>query len=146
MDFDWWEAEIAKSKRFDWTVYIGNPVPRPTPKATDLKKPERVETTVYRILRDTLVALRVKQLHRYRCQICGETIELADGSHYAEAHHIHPLGQDGPDVAENVLCLCPNHHVELDYMVRRIEKSELRFADGHEVSEEFIQYHNDRLK
>lgn len=35
---------------------------------------------------------------------------------YAEAAHIRALGSphNGPDVIENVLCLCPNHHVLFD--------------------------------
>jgi predicted restriction endonuclease len=62
--------------------------------ASDLSAPapERVETTAYRILRDTDLARQIKALHEYRCQICGHTIRLPDGSFYAEAHHIQPLG------------------------------------------------------
>jgi predicted restriction endonuclease len=42
--------------------------------------------------------------------VCGETIPLADGLRYAEAHHIQPFGapHNGPDISENVICLCPN--------------------------------------
>jgi hypothetical protein len=61
----------------------------PTPLASDLDAPPgRVSTTVYRILRDTELARRIKRIHEYKCQICGETIQLLNGSRYAEAHHI----------------------------------------------------------
>lgn len=150
MDFDWWEGEIARSKSFDWAAYL--PVHKPdaalpppkTPVAADAAKTTRVETTVYRVLRDTLVARRVKQLHDYRCQICGEGIELADGSRYVEAHHIRPLGQphNGPDIEQNVVCVCPNHHAELDYFAQPLDLVELRNAPGHLVDQLYIDYHN----
>jgi len=36
---------------------------------------------------------------------------------YAKAAQIRPLGapHDGPDVSENILCLCPNHRVLFDH-------------------------------
>jgi hypothetical protein len=118
----------------------------PTPKALDLEVPstERVESTIYRILRDTAMALKVKHLHNYKCQICGHTIELPGGGRYAEAHHIKPLGEkhNGPDVIGNILCLCPNHHVELDYGVLPITVSELRCYKGHEIDPKYVDYHN----
>lgn len=58
---------------------------------------------------------RVKGMHEFRCQICGERLETAAG-HYAEGAHIRPLGRphDGSDSVANVLCLCPNDHVRLN--------------------------------
>ncbi|MGT2441226.1 HNH endonuclease [Ensifer adhaerens] len=151
MDFDWWRSEVARSKSFDWRPYLparersatSPPLPK-TPVAADATKTTRVETTVYRVLRDTLVARRVKQLHGYRCQICGEGIELADGTRYVEAHHVRPLGEphNGPDTEQNVVCVCPNHHAELDYFARPIESATLRIARGHFVDQLFIDYHN----
>jgi putative restriction endonuclease len=75
----------------------------------------RVTSTVLRIVRDTAVSGRVKELHDFKCQACGIRLEC-EGGPYAEAAHIRPLGapHDGPDVMENVLCLCPNHHVLFD--------------------------------
>jgi len=110
--------------------------------------PSRVQTTVTRVVRDSAVAFWVKQIHEYRCQICGERIDLPDGRHYAEAHHIKPLGGDheGPDVRENVLCVCPNHHAALDFMVRDINLAELRPAEGHTVGEEYVRHHNAERK
>lgn len=37
---------------------------------------------------------------------------------YSEAHHLQPLGKkrhNGPDIKENLIILCPNHHVEFDF-------------------------------
>lgn len=125
------------------------PNPQPTPPAIDFTAPvpERVETSTYRILRDTAKAVLVKNLHDYRCQVCGHTIELPNGKRYAEAHHIQPLGtpHNGRDIIANILCLCPNHHAELDYGVSRIRLSDLRFCNGHTVEPQYVHYHNRKV-
>lgn len=122
--------------------------PPPAPEAIDLASPPgRVPTTVHRIIRDTVLARRVKQLHRYKCQICGHSIQLPDGSFYAEAHHIQPLGEpdNGPDVIGNILCVCPNHHAELDLRARQITVSGLAVVPGHAVERRFVDYHNQKI-
>lgn len=121
-----------------------------TPKAVDfneLNEVNRTLTNTYRILRDTEIARKVKILHQFRCQICGEVIYLKNGQPYAEAHHIKPLGtpHNGPDISENILCVCPNHHVQLDYGAIKIERSILRTVTGHTVGNEFVEYHNFRI-
>ena len=90
----------------------------------------------------------MKALHNYCCQVCGKTIELPDGSRYAEAHHIQPLGGDhkGPDVAENVLCVCPNHHAELDLGLWDIDPKALRTAVGHTPDPKHIRHHNEVIR
>lgn len=122
------------------------PTPSPnTQEATDLAfPPDRVQAHVYRILRDTELALRVKYLYRFECQICGHTIELSNGKRYAESHHIQPLGQphNGPDVIGNILCVCPNHHAELDYGVSEILLSTLSRSEEHPIDQKYIDYHN----
>jgi hypothetical protein len=151
-DFDWWAEEIRRSKAHDWSRYLPQPQvvenPPNTPPPFDFDDiPGREEVKVYRILRDTAMARRVKAQHGYECQICGSTIALPNGNRYAEAHHIRPLGSphDGPDVAGNILCLCPNHHAELDYGVREIDLSKLRTLDGHSVHDDHIRYHNELI-
>ncbi len=112
--------------------------------ALDLDAPpaDRVQAVVTRIVRDTLRSNRVKQLHKYKCQICGVTITLADGSRYAEGHHLQPLGRDGPDVEENIICVCPNHHAACDFGAIRLNLEELQAADGHVIGKRYIDYHN----
>jgi putative restriction endonuclease len=91
----------------------GTIAPPPPPPAG---APPRVPTTVQRIVRSTAVANRVKSVHGHRCQICGETIQLPDGSRYSQAAHIRPLAlpDNGLDVESNDLCLCPNDHIRFD--------------------------------
>ena len=152
----WWLNEVRRSMEFDWASHL-DPESEPQPvavtteytdEAIDLRPPpERIKATVYRILRDTEIAQRVKALHEYRCQICGHRIELPNGRFYAEAHHVQPLGQphNGPDVIGNILCLCPNHHAEVDLGACKIELPKLRVAAGHAVDGRYITYHNDKV-
>jgi hypothetical protein len=113
----------------------------------DLDAPSRVVATTYRILRDTAAARQLKADHGYSCQICGTTIELPDGTRYVEAHHLRPLGSphDGPDIRENMVVLCPNHHAMCDYGVIRLSADTLRRIAGHLVDPAFIAYHNDQV-
>ncbi|MCM0673932.1 HNH endonuclease [Micromonospora phytophila] len=75
----------------------------------------RVPAVIQRLVRNTALALRVKQLYDYRCQICDTRLETPAGP-YAEGAHVRPMGRphNGPDALNNILCLCPNHHVLFD--------------------------------
>jgi putative restriction endonuclease len=111
--------------------------------------------TVQRIVRNTRIAQMVKELHDFRCQICGVLLETAAGR-YAESAHIRPLGtpHDGPDSLDNVLCLCPNHHVAFDLggiyirddftVVENLTGKpigSLRMVPKHRIAHEYIRYH-----
>ena len=112
--------------------------------------PERRLALVSRIVRDTAVTRQVKRLHAYRCQVCGHAV-LTPAGPYAEAAHIRPLGRphDGPDVAENVLCLCPNHHVAFDRWAFAVAADgalvgldgRLRTVPGHRIAAGHLRYH-----
>jgi hypothetical protein len=111
------------------------------------QSPERKRQEIYRILRDTQLACKIKLLNHHRCQLCGTLIVLADGKNYSEAHHIKPLGypHHGPDIASNIIVLCPNHHVMLDYGVIKLDSREIQMNTGHAIREEFIEYHNEKI-
>lgn len=119
--------------------------PQLTPIATDIRElsqPERIKQETYRILRDTVLSREVKVANQYRCQICSQTLKLTDGKLYAESHHIKPLGapHNGPDVRENILCVCPNHHVLLDYGAIKLDEAQLKG-----IGSKFIDYHNEHI-
>jgi putative restriction endonuclease len=69
-----------------------------------------------RRVRERHVREEVMALYAHRCQICSLQIVTAAGRPYAEGAHIRPLGlpHEGDDHIGNMLCLCPNHHKQLD--------------------------------
>lgn len=77
--------------------------------------PGRALGVVQRVVRNTKVSDAVKQIHDFTCQVCRDTLDLPVG-HYAEGAHIRGLGRphNGPDQPDNLLCLCPTHHVLFD--------------------------------
>ena len=107
----------------------------------------RVETTTNRIIRDTKKAQDLKKLHENKCQICNLSIELLNQNFYSEAHHIKPLGEphNGPDVKENILILCPNHHARCDYFAIELKLSKIRTHSDHQIAQRFIDYHNEQF-
>jgi len=118
-----------------------------TPIALDITEPagvQRSKIETYRVLRDTALARHIKILHQNKCQVCGSTINLFDGKSYSEAHHIRPLGapHNGPDIAANIVIVCPNHHVALDYGALPLDKNHLKWIPGHDVGDKYIDYHN----
>jgi len=134
----------------------GTPLPMPPAVATG--PAPRAKTTVQRIVRNTDVSRRVKELHDHTCQICGTRIAIAAGA-YSEGAHIRPLGRphDGPDVEANVLCLCPNDHVRFEFGALVIEDNldildtmagqkvgTLRTVAGHTMDATHLKYHRER--
>ena len=66
---------------------------------------------------------------------------------YAEAHHVRPLGGDhkGDDRKDNLICVCPNHHAQLDYFAIKLDLGALKLSQ-HEINPAFAEYHNSRIK
>lgn len=122
---------------------------RKTPLASDLEDetPTRTGNLVYRILRDSRLSRQIKSLHGDRCQLCGTALKLSGGDTYSEAHHIKPLGtpHNGPDVEDNILVLCPNHHAQCDFGSIYLKVEDLKVVDGHSVREDFLRYHNNKI-
>jgi hypothetical protein len=151
-DFHWWKEQIKLSKKFNWAQYLPVEFIPEIPQVidteitqvidTEITQPERM--FISRIIRDNALAQRVKLIHNYECQICGQTINLQGDKRYAEVHHLKPLGKphNGPDELGNIICVCPNHHTELDYGARQINGNELIVSHKHHVSQNFILYHN----
>jgi len=87
------------------------------------KPTKRREETILRIIRDTKTARKIKELYNHECQVCGFTIEGKNGG-YAEGAHVKGLGKphNGSDSSDNIICLCPNHHVMFDKGLFAIDK------------------------
>ena len=113
---------------------------------------QRREVTVLRLVRDTAQGRRIKALYDHSCQVCGTRLEGLAGP-YAEAAHIRQLGapHNGPDTPDNILCLCPNHHVLFDHGgVAVAEDLSLLGAEGqltvhpeHKLDKEHLRYHRE---
>jgi putative restriction endonuclease len=112
----------------------------------------RRQSTLLRIVRDTRQAKAIKVLYDYSCQVCGTRLEGSAGP-YAEAAHIRPLGapHDGPDTTDNLLCLCPNHHVLFDMGGFAVADDlsliggpgRLRVHPKHRINPEHLRYHRE---
>ena len=119
------------------------------PKTADIPEeyiiPDRASTTIHRIIRDTKIISELKQLYSFRCQLCETRIELPS-RYYCEAHHLKPLGSphNGPDIKSNIIIVCPNHHVMIDYGAIELSKEELKL-NNHLLSEEYFDYHNSEI-
>ena len=122
--------------------------------ATEGGETQRVEYVSTRIVRDTKLAKKIKEKYDSTCQVCGIQITLPTGTTYAEGAHIRPLGMPhkGPDALDNLLCLCPNHHLMFDKYCYSInpETLELEGISGvlqvnasHQISREHLRYHYD---
>ena len=105
-----------------------------------------------RLVRDTAQTRRIKALYDHRCQVCGTRLERLAGP-YAEAAHDRPLGapHDGPYTPDNILCLCPNHHVLFDHGSVVVdddlsllgEEGPLAVHPEHEINEKHLRYHRE---
>jgi putative restriction endonuclease len=116
--------------------------------------PRRASLSTQRVVRSSPALQKVKELHGYSCQVCGMRLETPGGP-YAEAAHLQPLGapHQGPDVPENGLCLCPNHHVLFELGAFSIA-DDLRLVGlpgalltvpGHTLRRECIAYHREHI-
>ncbi|MBK0868375.1 HNH endonuclease [Saccharopolyspora sp. HNM0986] len=77
--------------------------------------PQRTRRTVSQVKRLAEVRKQVLKSYRFTCQACEVRLMIKDQP-YAEGAHIRAVGypHNGPDVAENMLCLCPNCHAQFD--------------------------------
>lgn len=132
----------------------------PTLVPTDVDNPnppDRMTIEVTRVIRDTKTSKNLKKLYSDKCQICNIVLKLSDRN-YSETHHLQPLGKthQGPDIQENMLVVCPNHHAQLDYLALTInpdtlevthkngsKSGKLRVLQNHKLQKRYLQYHHD---
>tara|TARA_B100000780_G_scaffold256616_1_gene205903 strand:- start:10 stop:903 length:894 start_codon:yes stop_codon:yes gene_type:complete len=121
---------------------------------------KRTEIIIKKINRNIKLREKVKKMYDYKCQVCGVYLEKPNGA-IAIGAHIKGLGEphNGPDVIENMLCLCPNHHDQFDALAFYIEPSDMEivgledfsnkklfFKPRHKVDVNFLKYHKERYK
>lgn len=126
-------------------------------KAGDLQPPKTVETQISRVIRNTSLVKELKQKYDYECQVCEKARKRSPQEKYAEGHHLHPLGESGPDRERNILILCPNHHADFDYGMIEVDPQTLEVTHAydddltgtqltvhpdHDLAKEYLRYHN----
>lgn len=156
VDSHW--QELGKSGFKIWRYRLvrddGKRPPSKSPVSPGSSAPKRSKTTVTRVVRDTKLSQQIKKLYNYTCQICGTQL-ACEGGFYAEAAHITPLGKphDGPDTPNNILCLCPNHHVLFDkggftinddFTLNRMD-GRLLIRSDYEIDLKHIRAHRERF-
>jgi 5-methylcytosine-specific restriction endonuclease McrA len=124
--------------------------------------PDRRETKVNRVIRDSALSRFLKSLYNHQCQICKFTFLLTAGRRYAETHHIRPLGRkhNGIDKETNMIVLCPNHHAMMDFGAIAIHPEQMTVisADStypehqqplqlrsHSIDRDFLEYHLENI-
>ena len=105
-------ASVLTTLRLVENTPISSQVPE-IPQGQDL--PGRKAVTASSIQRSADVSRWVKQVYNDTCQVCGTRLQIP-GKGASDAAHIRGLGSphNGPDIIENILCLCPNHHRTFD--------------------------------
>jgi len=71
-----------------------------------------------RLKRDTLITEISKEQVKYTCQGCEiPTFQNKNNNNYVESHHIieYNKKEEGPDVLQNLLVLCPNCHSKIHF-------------------------------
>ena len=121
---------------------------------TSYVRPKRVQITSHRLQRNIKISEKVKKEYSFRCQVCNVLLGSPVGP-IAIGAHIKGLGapHNGPDIIENMLCLCPNHHDQLDCRSYYIEPDtkEIIGLDGfkgkklhihskHKIEKQFLEY------
>ena len=116
--------------------------------------PSRSSSTVNRLNRNVALSEKVKKMYDFKCQICNVKLNSPSGP-IAIGAHIKPLGMphNGPDVIQNMLCLCPNHHDQFDYYsfyidpenleiigLNELKNQNLTINPKHKIEKDFLTY------
>lgn len=132
-------------------------------KAYGVQVPETKQVVRNIRMRNSFLGIEIKQRYRNICQACRIPVPLYSGQNYAEAHHLWPIGSPhfGPDVAANIIVLCPNHHAMFDRGVVTIKPDTLRvlhIVEGvfpknarlflgpwHPLNQKYLNYHHHEI-
>lgn len=125
--------------------------------STGNKNPTKRKQYITQINRKQNIVSQLKKLYDNTCQVCKEKLDIGNDEYYSEVHHIQPLGKhNGPDIPENMIVLCPNHHkmfdngaITVDLKLQKlIHVNEKQLINGnalilkHEIDIRYINYHN----
>ena len=123
---------------------------------TSYERAPRSEVTYEKIKRIRDNTKKIKMMYDYKCQVCETKLDVPSGDPISIGAHIKGVGRpsNGPDVVENMLCLCPNHHAQFDrysfyidpvtYEIRGLnlyENKKLFIHEKHFIDMQFLKYH-----
>ena len=123
---------------------------------TSYERAPRSEVTYEKIKRIRENTKKIKMMYDYKCQVCETKLDVPSGDPISIGAHIKGVGRpsNGPDVVENMLCLCPNHHAQFDrysfyidpvtYEIRGLnlyENKKLLTHEKHFIDKQFLKYH-----
>jgi len=108
--------------------------------------PKYYKSTIVRVIRNIVVSSYLKKLYDYTCQICRTRLDVEPNAAYAEAHHIIPLSEGGADTPDNIIVLCPNHHVLCDHRSIELSPNKLVISPIHELAADSLSWHNEEHK
>ena len=121
----------------------------------DYQPADRTESKIKRLKRNPKLGEKVKRIYNFHCQICNIFLDSPSGP-IAIGAHIKPLGypHNGPDIIENILCLCPNHHDQFDALTFSItpntrcivgldgyENKSIKVKGRHNINDDFLEDH-----
>jgi len=119
------------------------------------QKVDRNLSLVSRLKRDVKLSEKLKTMYDHTCQVCGVKLDSPFGP-IAIGAHIKALGypHNGPDIIQNMLCLCPNHHEQFDALTYYIDPKQFLIKnlidlhgqriyvhENHKISTEFLDCH-----
>jgi len=98
------------------------------------------------ILRKRYSVSKIKKLYKNTCQLCEIRLEIEAGRFYSEVHHIVPLGKphNGTDNIQNMICVCPNCHVLLDFGAKSLSMNSFKTLK-HSIKIKNIEYYNTEI-
>jgi putative restriction endonuclease len=120
----------------------------------------RTEVTSSRPDRKVELSERIKGIYEYKCQVCKVYLKRPHGA-IAISAHIKQLGKpdNGPDIEENMLCLCPNCHAQFDahsfyidpktrrvHGVQEYEGKKINLSNKHKLDSSFLEYHKKKYE
>jgi len=94
--------------------------------------------TVDEFVRNQSLADTLKSYYNSRCQVCGRDFQPDYGVSLADTHHIQYLSRGGPDISENIVVVCPNHHRVIHTTNAHFDRKSLTYEYPNGLHEQLI--------
>lgn len=148
------ESDVRASNS-DSDIITGDDIELPDGSETTERRP----TTGSDIIRNEELVRKLKALYNHTCQICGDRRLKGTSTGFSHVHHLMPLGEphSGPDIPENTVVVCPNHHEDFENGMLAIDPQTLEVnhfyeetlrgktvetKEGHQIGPQYVAYHN----